>query len=75
MFPGPRDGAEGGIKEEFVRKDKEGAGFAFKAGGVADVGGITGDDGIEFQRLHLFANAADSHLHFLRCKNVWQGHR
>ena len=74
MLTSPRDGAEGGVKNDGVGENEKGSGFAFESSGVADVGGVAGNDGIDFEQLHSFTNAADSSLDFRGGEELCLGH-
>ena len=57
-----------------VGEDEEGSWFAFKAGGVTDVGGLAGKDGLDFEGPHFFADTGNPTLHFGGCEKIRLGH-
>jgi len=73
---GPWEGSESGDEEEFPGGDEEGSGLSTESGRVADVGGVAGDYGIEFEFPHSKADAGEAIRHFLPGEIegvVWRG--
>ena len=65
LFDGPRLGSKRGVKNGILSSQKKSPRLAPKTGGIADVGRIGDDQGLQSRRCHPGTNAVEAGGHFV----------